>query len=243
MAGHWLVLAAAGAGRRMGADRPKQYLRLAGRSVLEHSLDRLLALPVVRGAVVVLAADDTGFASLNYASHKPLWRAEGGAERCRSVLNGLLALDGQAAEDDWVLVHDAARPCVRPADLERLVNELADDPVGGLLAVPVRDTLKRADASGRVVATEARDALWQAQTPQMFRYGVLRQALQSGIAAKHPITDEAAAVEALGLRPRLIIGHYDNLKITTAEDLVLAEHCLHQEYGHREPWPREAEHP
>lgn len=231
MTGHWLVLAAAGAGRRLGAASPKQYLCLAGRSILEHSLDRLLALPAIRGGVVVLAADDSRFSALNYTADKPLWRAEGGAERCQSVLNGLLALDGRAAEDDWILVHDAARPCVRPADLARLVNELIDDPVGGLLAVPVRDTLKRADAQGRIVATEPRDAFWQAQTPQMFRYGVLRRALQASITAGRPVTDEAAAVEALGLRPRLITGHYDNLKITTAEDLLLAEYYL-QETAH-----------
>lgn len=226
MANHWAVLAAAGAGRRMGVECPKQYLRLAGRSVLEHSLDRLLALPAVRGAVVVLAAGDTRFSTLNYRSDKPLWRAEGGAERCRSVFNGLLALNGRVAEGDWVLVHDAARPCVRHTDLERLMTELADDPVGGLLAVPLRETLKRADGSGRIVATEPRETLWQAQTPQMFRYGLLYQALQAAIATDRSVTDEASAVEALGLRPRLIAGHYDNLKITTTEDLVLAEYYL-----------------
>ena len=228
MTGYWLVLAAAGAGHRLGAGCPKQYLHLAGRSILEHSLDRLLSLPVIQGGVVVLPPDDSRFAALNYATGKPLWLATGGTERCQSVLNGLLALEGQAAEDDWILVHDAARPCVRRADLERLVSELADDPVGGLLAVPVRDTLKRADLDGRIVATEPREALWQAQTPQMFRLGTLRRALQAGLAAGRLVTDEAAAVESLGLKPRLIAGHYDNLKVTTAEDLVLAECCLQE---------------
>lgn len=228
MTRYWLVLAAAGSGRRLGAERPKQYLHLAGRSILEHSLDRLLILPAIQGGVVVLAPGDFHFAALNYETDKPLWLATGGAERCQSVLNGLRALEGRATKDDWILVHDAARPCVRRDDLERLVSELADDPVGGLLAVPVRDTLKRADAVDRILATEPREGLWQAQTPQMFRYGVLRRALQASLEAGRLVTDEAAAVEALGLKPRLIAGHYDNLKITTAEDLVLAEQYLQE---------------
>lgn len=229
MARYWALVAAAGSGQRMGGERPKQYLRLAGRCILEHSLDKLLALPMVAGVVVVLAAADDHWPALRYRTHRPLLTAVGGRERCQSIANGLQALAELAAADDWVLVHDAARPCVRRSDLERLVTSLTDDPVGGLLAVPVRDTLKRADASGRVQSTEPRSGLWHAQTPQLFRYALLREALAAALAAGHTVTDEAAALEALGYSPRLVEGHYDNLKITTPEDLILAERYLQQE--------------
>lgn len=225
----WALVVAAGRGQRMGGECPKQYLTLAGRSILEHSLDRLLAPPAIAGGVVVLAADDRRWPKLNYRSAKPLAQATGGAERCQSVLNGLRALAEWAQPDDWVLVHDAVRPCVRQSDLVRLLATLADDPVGGLLAVPVRDTLKRADAQGRVQATESRSTLWHAQTPQMFRLGLLCEALTTALDAGHLVTDEAAALEALGHAPKLVAGHHDNLKITTREDLALAEHYLHRE--------------
>ncbi len=225
----WALVVAAGRGQRMGGDRPKQYLTVAGRSILEHSLDRLLTLPAVVGGVVVLAGDDRYWPALGYRSAKPLLQALGGGERCQSVANGLQVLGEGADVDDWVLVHDAARPCVRRTDLERLLAAVADDPVGGLLAVPVRDTLKRADAAGRVRGTEARATLWHAQTPQMFRVGLLREALDRAFADGFMVTDEAAAVEALGHAPRLVAGHYDNIKITTAEDLALAERYLRQE--------------
>ncbi|MDX1606892.1 MAG: 2-C-methyl-D-erythritol 4-phosphate cytidylyltransferase [Candidatus Competibacterales bacterium] len=225
---HWLLVPAAGQGLRMGGDRPKQYLELAGRPLLLHALHRLLALETIAGVVVVLAADDPWWPRLRFASPVPLIIAPGGTERWQSVRNGLEALRDRAEASDWVLVHDAARPCVGRAELQRLLLELADDPVGGLLATPVRDTLKRADDEGRVVATESRDALWQAQTPQMFRYGLLCRALDRVLAAGLTVTDEAAAVEALGQAPRLVPGRSDNLKITTPEDLALAEILLHR---------------
>ena len=154
------------------------------------------------------------------------WVVTGGAERCHSVLNGLEALRQHADLTDWVLVHDAARPCLAVADLDRLMNELADDPVGGLLAAPVRDTLKQADSAGRVATTVDRSRLWHALTPQMFRLGRLRDALNAALARGLLVTDEAGAMEAAGFAPRLIEGRADNVKITRPEDLALAEFYL-----------------
>jgi len=229
VAQYWALIAAAGSGRRMAAVQPKQYLRLLGKTVLEHSLDRLLALPRITGATLVLSADDDYWDALDYRPLKPLWRAEGGRERVHSVFKGLQQLAEYAAADDWVLVHDAARPCVRPADLEHLCDTLADDAVGGLLAVPVKDTLKQSDAQACVTTTLDRSALWHAQTPQMFRLGLLRQALAKVLQQGEIVTDEAGAVERLGQHVRLVAGHYDNIKITTREDLLLAEYFLSQQ--------------
>jgi len=224
----WAVIPAAGSGSRMGAQLPKQYLPLAGRTVIEHSLARLAALQGCAGVVVALAADDAYWPTLNVTLNVPVQRVTGGTERCHSVLAALTWLLGVADVGEWVLVHDAARPCVRRADLERLLETRADDPVGGLLAVPVRDTLKRADADGRILATVDRADLWQAQTPQMFRLGALHGALTRAVAAGDLVTDEAAAMEREGRMPRLIEGHGDNIKITRPEDLLLAEFYLSQ---------------
>lgn len=219
------VVPAAGVGRRMGAAVPKQYLPLAGRCVLAHALDRLLAEPRIGRIVVALGPEDDWWPTLALSDPR-IVRTDGGAERADSVLNGLRALDGIAADEDWALVHDAARPCLAPADLDRLFAELADDPVGGLLAVPVYDTMKRADADGRVMQTVDRTGLWHALTPQMFRYGLLRAALEDAALAGATITDEASAIERAGLRPKLIEGRADNLKITRPGDLRLAEFFL-----------------
>jgi 2-C-methyl-D-erythritol 4-phosphate cytidylyltransferase len=155
--------------------------------------------------------------------------APGGVERAESVANALTVLRERAADGDWVLVHDAARPCVRREDLVKLIAELRDDPVGGLLAVPVRDTMKQADAEQRCAATVDRSRLWHALTPQMFRLGALRAALRAALAAGVTVTDDASAMERVGLRPRLVEGHADNLKITRPEDLALAEFHLRQQ--------------
>ncbi|SFP43030.1 2-C-methyl-D-erythritol 4-phosphate cytidylyltransferase [Pseudomonas borbori] len=216
----WALIPAAGVGSRMGADRPKQYLELAGKTILEHSLACFLDHPRLRGVVVSLALDDPYWPSLACARDPRIVRAEGGRERADSVLNGLQRLRELGAQDsDWVLVHDAARPNLTRSDLDLLLTELADDAVGGLLAVPVRDTLKRAGADGRVVETVDRAPIWQAYTPQMFRLGLLRHALAEALAAGVTITDEASAVEWLGQAPRLIEGRADNLKVTRPEDL------------------------
>ncbi|MCC6133760.1 MAG: 2-C-methyl-D-erythritol 4-phosphate cytidylyltransferase [Candidatus Contendobacter sp.] len=225
---YWAMLPAAGAGRRMASAIPKQYLPLAGRPVMVHALTALLEQPLVAGAIIAISAEDGWWPEVaaTLTPVKPLRIVAGGAERCHSVLNGLEALQEWAAPEDWVLVHDAARPCLQRDDLDRLLTQLKDDPVGGLLAVPVRDTLKQADAAGRVATTVDRSQLWHALTPQMFRLGLLHQALSAALAGGLLVTDEAAAMEAAGFSPRLIEGRADNLKITRPEDLALAEFYL-----------------
>lgn len=217
---YWVVIPAAGVGSRMRADRPKQYLPLGDRTLIERTLDCFLGQPGLRGLVVCVAAEDPWWPELACATDARICRATGGAERSDSVLSGLKALRDQgAAVDDWVLVHDAARPNLAPSDLHKLLDTLADDPVGGLLAVPVRDTLKCADAHGRVASTPDRSRFWQAYTPQMFRLGALSDALTQALAAGVAITDEASAMEYAGLAPRLVEGRSDNIKVTRPEDL------------------------
>ncbi|SEM06756.1 2-C-methyl-D-erythritol 4-phosphate cytidylyltransferase [Halomonas caseinilytica] len=222
----WLVVPAAGCGRRMGADRPKQYLTLGGRTVLSHTLSRLhAAFPEAR-LCLCLDADDSHF--------NPAWvpfrdwrRVDGGVERVDSVINALEAIVAEEGDEQaLVLVHDVARPCVDAGDLARLFAVVDDDPVGGLLAAPVADTMKRDDGAGRVARTEDRAGMWHALTPQGFRLGVLRRALTRVRAEGVTVTDEASAVEALGLAPRLVPGRRDNLKITHPEDLALAGRIL-----------------
>jgi len=223
----WVVIPAAGVGARMQADRPKQYLQVAGRSILEHSLACFLDHPGLQGLVVCLAADDPWWGGLPCASDPRIQRAVGGAERADSVLSGLQRLlDLGAGADDWVLVHDAARPNLARSDLDHLLLTLADDPVGGLLAVPARDTLKRIGIDGRILETLERSHIWQAFTPQMFHLGHLRQALADALRAGAAVTDEASALEWAGQLPRLVEGRGDNFKVTRPEDLsLLARLC------------------
>ena len=219
-----VIIPAAGIGTRMRADRPKQYLPLAGRALIEHTLDCFLDHPGLKTLVVCLAVDDPWWPQLPCADHPLIQRAAGGAERADSVLNGLdRLLATGASATDWVLVHDAARPNLAREDLDRLLAELADDPVGGLLAVPARDTLKRAGSNGRVEETVDRSVIWQAYTPQMFRLGALRDALADALAAGVPVTDESSAMEYAGHAPRLVEGRADNLKVTRPEDLQWLE--------------------
>jgi 2-C-methyl-D-erythritol 4-phosphate cytidylyltransferase len=210
----------------MGGSRPKQYLPLAGRTVIEWSLAPFLAHARTAAIVVVLADQDLRWPQTTLAGESKIATTVGGAERMDSVLAGLRALQDRAAPDDWVLVHDAARPCLSATDLDRLLNELNDDPVGGLLAAPVVDTLKRADDGSRVSQTVPREKLWRALTPQMFRRDILQRALEEALARGFAVTDEAQAVEALGLQPKLVAGDPDNLKITLSEDLPRAERIL-----------------
>jgi 2-C-methyl-D-erythritol 4-phosphate cytidylyltransferase len=226
----WVVIPAAGIGSRMRADRPKQYLQLAGRAILEHTLDCFLDHPRLKGLVLSLAADDPFWPALPCATDPRIQRVEGGAERADSVLAGLLRLvELGAQEGDWVLVHDAARPNLARSDLDRLLAELADDPVGGLLAVPARDTLKRIGADGRVAETVDRSLIWQAYTPQMFRFAALHRALADALVAGVAVTDEASALEWAGQAPKLVEGRADNLKITRPEDLE----WLRQRWAHK----------
>lgn len=222
----WAVVPAAGSGQRMGRHIPKQYLPLAGRTVIEWALAPLLAIPAIGRIVVPLASDDRHWSTLPVARDMRVTTTSGGATRADSVLAGLEALGNAAAPDDWVLVHDAARPCLALSDAEKLLAELADDSVGGLLATPLPDTLKRTGDDQRVAATVPREGLWRALTPQMFRLGTLRNALEHCRRQGIVPTDEAAAIEALGFKPKLVAGRADNLKVTLAEDLVLAETIL-----------------
>ena len=218
------LVPAAGFGARMGNALPKQYLPLAGQPMIFHALNTLCSCPEISTVFVVLAPDDTQFHSYDWSAFgdklQPLYC--GGAMRAETVLNGLLV--SELEPDDWVLVHDAARPCLTQAHLTKLIAELRDDAVGGILAVPVADTLKRADDAGRIARTEDRAGLWQAQTPQMFRAGLLAQALQQCSA----VTDEASAIEALGLQPKLVLSESTNFKVTYPQDLLLAELLLSQ---------------
>jgi len=221
---YFAIVPAAGSGSRFGAEKPKQYLSLLGRPLIYHALAALTACPEIDRVWVVLSPDDSWWPQYDWSelgSKLETVRC-GGATRAESVGNGLRAAAMVAADDDWVLVHDAARPCLSADMLAALFADLAKDPVGGILAVPVADTLKRADAEQRVAATEPRDGLWQAQTPQMFRYARLREALEKCSA----VTDEAGAIEALGLKPKLVRSDTTNLKVTYPADLALAAMIL-----------------
>ncbi|MGH8171124.1 MAG: 2-C-methyl-D-erythritol 4-phosphate cytidylyltransferase [Steroidobacteraceae bacterium] len=220
---YWLVMPAAGIGRRFGTDCPKQYAPLCGRTVIEWALGVFLTDPRCAGAVVALAQGDPYWTAIAPPS---VLVAPGGQERSHSVRNGLTMLRDRATPDDWVLVHDAARPCLPRQDLDRLLADLADHPVGGLLATPAADTLKRADGSRQVQQTVDRAGLWRALTPQMFHYGRLCEALDRAHAAGRIPTDEAQAIEWLGEAPRLIEGAAANLKITGAADLAIAAALL-----------------
>ncbi len=226
MARHFALVPAAGVGARLAAAVPKQYLLAAGRPLLWHAVASLLAHPAIGRVAVVLHPQDERFEQQPWGQmgERIMALRCGGASRAESVRNGLSALGDDLADDDWVLVHDAARPCLDVELLEGLIDTLDGDAVGGLLAVPVADTLKRSDANQRIVRTEAREGLWRAQTPQMFRYGLLARAL--GAADLPNVTDEASAVEALGLSPRLVQGSERNIKVTYPEDLALAELIL-----------------
>jgi 2-C-methyl-D-erythritol 4-phosphate cytidylyltransferase len=220
---YWLVMPAAGIGRRFGADRPKQYAPLCGRTVIEWALSLFLTDSRCAGAVVALAENDPYWKEI--APPNVLVTA-GGQERSHSVRNGLAALADRAGRDDWVLVHDAARPCLSRQDLDRLLKTLADHPAGGLLATPAADTLKRADTSLEVQQTVDRAGLWRALTPQMFRYARLCEALDRAHAAGRLPTDEAQAIEWLGDHPKLVEGAAANLKVTSAADLAIAAALL-----------------
>lgn len=225
---YWAIVPAAGVGRRMGGAVPKQYLTLQHRLVIDHTLQTLVEHPSISRIVVAISSTDSWWGESDYASHPRVQRVAGGRERAESVLNGLLALQHQADPDDWVLVHDAARPCLRRSDLDKLMESLQDHPVGGLLAVPVSDTIKRVDDQAAIVETVPRDRLWRAFTPQMFRCAALCLALQQAHDNNQLVTDEASAMELAGQRPRLVEGRGDNIKITRPEDLALADFYLDQ---------------
>ena len=221
---HWCVIPAAGRGARFGGDIPKQYLEVAGRTVLMHTLDALLSHPRIAGAMVAVSGGDVRWAAGEPGLHgKPVLTCIGGDSRAASVANALAALPVEVGEDDAVLVHDAARPNLSHRDIDALVDALAVHPQGAILGAPVRDTLKRADAAGDIAATEPRERLWRAFTPQAFPRRALADALAD--AANHGIevTDEAMAMERVGVHARLVEGSEDNFKITTPADMARFE--------------------
>ncbi|MDD5579861.1 MAG: 2-C-methyl-D-erythritol 4-phosphate cytidylyltransferase [Methylobacter sp.] len=223
----WAVVPAAGIGKRMNADRPKQYLELAGKTVLEQTLLRLLQAAVFETIAVAISKEDPYWPELEITRHEKILIADGGKERSNSVLSALKAIRDRASDNDWVLVHDAARPCITPADIHHLINNLLNDDVGGILALSSHDTLKNVQ-DGSILGTLNRIHIWRALTPQMFRYGMLKNALEA--AEGNPaVTDEASALELKGLQPKIVEGRPDNIKITRPEDLALAQFYMEQQ--------------
>lgn len=222
----WAVIPAAGVGRRMAADVPKQYLDLLGQPIVCWTLQSLLSHPAVQGGVIALADHDTTWDSIAHEYPRPLHRVTGGAERSDSVLAALEFLLGQGNEDDWVLVHDAVRPCVTGDDIDRLLAAGLSRPDGALLAVPVRDTLKRQETGGRMRDTASRDGLWHALTPQLFPLRLLYEALNTALERGSPVTDDSQAMETAGYQPLLVEGRSTNIKVTRPHDLALAAAVL-----------------
>ncbi|WP_264696331.1 2-C-methyl-D-erythritol 4-phosphate cytidylyltransferase [Candidatus Nitrosacidococcus sp. I8] len=220
---YWVVIPAAGVGKRMGSQIPKQYLPLLGKTVLEHTINIFLDYPAIQGIIVATSDEDYWWSQYFPIQHPKIMRVAGGKERCHSVLNSLVYLQTLANSEDWVLVHDAARPCLQQMDLNLLIKTLNNHSVGGLLALPVSDTLKRGSDQREVVVTVSRENLWRALTPQMFRFKKLHDALASAIRYGNYVTDEASAMEQAGYAPYLVEGHGSNIKITHPQDLAQAE--------------------
>ena len=221
----WGIVPAAGVGRRMGADTPKQYLKVRGKPVLQHTVERLLAVPRLEGLVVALGSEDPFWAGLDCASDPRVRACDGGRERADSVLAALTFLSREAAPDDWVLVHDAARLCITVGDVDRLIDAVRHHPTGGILALPSSDTLKSVQ-DRTITETLDRNRVWRALTPQMFRLGALREALDAAARQGLTVTDEASALELQGSFPLVVEGRPDNIKITRPEDLPLAAFYL-----------------
>lgn len=222
----WAILVAAGMGERMGSQLPKQYLPLSGKTIVERSLRLLEQSGSISGITVVLASTDQHWQALNIQCSKPIRTTPGGKQRADSVLAGLESIATECGKDDWVLVHDAARPCLNSDVIDHIESALMGHACGGLLAIPVRDTLKRANANGDAIETLDRESVWQAQTPQVFRYELLKNALITARANGVNVTDEAMAMELAGHHPRLIEGPADNIKITVPADITYAEYLL-----------------
>ncbi len=227
----WAVVPAAGIGSRMQADIPKQYMSLQGATVLEHTLNKLLAVDAVKGLCIALQNNDRYWDKISLNTTKQVLIAEGGKQRCDSVLNAMRRLtkvEGFDESRDWIMVHDAVRPCVRTSDIEVLISEACYGDAGGLLALPVRDTMKRQGEGQVAAATVEREGLWHALTPQLFPYRLLFDALSAAVQQGLLITDESSAMEQAGYCPLLVQGSEDNIKITRPGDLRLAELYLHE---------------
>lgn len=226
---YWCVVPAAGIGSRVGLEYPKQYLMLHNKTVLEHTLERLLLIPQFRKILLPLHMDDTYWPQLSLAKNARIHTLQGGAERSHSVLNALEYLKRVGDERDWVLVHDAARPCVTLESILDLMQALEQNPVGGILGIPVSDTVKKVAASSKIEKTIDRQSLWQAQTPQMFRLGLLHSSLRKAIDEQHLVTDESSAMEFCGYSPLMVEGRTDNIKITRPDDVALVRFILEQQ--------------
>lgn len=224
----WCVIPASGVGERMGSERPKQYMELKGKKILEWTLQVFIGLPEVRSIIVGIAESDTWWPTIPFSTHENIHTSVGGAERIQTVVNGLKQLRQlcKAQDCDWVLVHDAVRPCVLREDVITLVQTCRQTDRGGLLGCEIVDTVKRANEQGRVVKTEVRNGLWRAMTPQMFRLGDLESALLSAMNDGHYSTDESAAMELAGYQPQIVPGDPSNIKITRLSDIKLAETIL-----------------
>ena len=224
---YYLVMPASGMGKRMKSETPKQYLKLSnGLTIIDQCLKTLLKVDVISGFVIALSEKDTLFKSSIYFNHsKMLASAEGGKERFNSVLNALNSLAKIAKPNDWILVHDSVRPCVKKIDIEMLINEVSNHQTGGILATGVVDTIKQVAINGKV-STIDRSKLFKAQTPQMFRYGILKDALENAVKLNHNITDESEAIENLGYSIKIVVGSSSNIKITQIDDLEQANHYL-----------------
>jgi 2-C-methyl-D-erythritol 4-phosphate cytidylyltransferase len=225
----WTIIPASGIGQRMQAELPKQYLKLSEKTIIEHTLDKMLSHDAISGAVVVLDSNDKHWDKLNYQTDKPLILATGGEQRQHSVFNGLEKLLSTINQDCFVLVHDAVRPLVAHADITQLIEIAHQHKDGALLAAPVADTLKQQDLQGNSQQTISRVGLWRAFTPQIFRASLLSKALQYVMERQLAVTDDASAMEAMGLKPKLVPGSAENIKITLAEDLLLAKKIWKQQ--------------
>ncbi len=225
---YWVIIPAAGVGTRMGVDKPKQYISVNDKCIIEHTINCFIEREEIEAVVVVISKTDEYWPDLEIARHEKVITAPGGVERYHSVFNGLEVLKGKAEDNDWVLVHDAARPCLNQSAIDRLMINLRSHNVGGILAMPCRDTMKRANESGEISETVERESLWHAQTPQMFKYEKLFTSIEKILSDKVNITDEAMAIELSGYKPMLIQGHQENIKVTNKDDLRYLETYLNE---------------
>ena len=208
---YWVVIPAAGEGLRMGVDKPKQYISINNKTIIEHTIDCFIYREEIEKIIVAISKEDEFWSTLEISDHDKIMTVSGGKERYQSVLNSLKMLSSEAEDDDWVMVHDAARPCLNQSAIDRLIIQLKGHDIGGILAMPCRDTMKRSNDTGEIDETVERQSLWHAQTPQMFKYGKLLLAIQDALKNKAVVTDEAMAVERLGFKPMLVLGHQGNI--------------------------------
>ena len=225
---YWVVIPAAGVGKRMGVDKPKQYIEVSNKTIIEHTIECFLDREEIEKVVVAISNTDEFWPELQISKHEKVITAPGGAERYQSVFNGLKELQDKAEQNDWVLVHDAARPCLSQSAIDRLMIELREHEVGGILAMPCRDTMKRSNEKSEIIDTVERESLWHAQSPQMFKYEKLYSAISDVLKKDIVVTDEAMAIELSGFKPLLVRGQQENIKITHKDDLKYLETYLNE---------------